>query len=68
MILHDSKDVLRIMTTHYGNAIIDRRFFGENESRKEDYYIRECSSKSSKRSCEDADQITIFELLVPLSI
>ena len=56
------------MTAHYGNAIIDRRFFGENESRKEDYYIRECSSKSSKRSCEDADQITIFELLVPLSI
>ena len=34
--------------------------FGENESRKEVYYIHECSSKSSKRSCEDADQITIF--------
>ena len=34
--------------------------FGENESRKEVYYIHECSSKSSKRSWEDADQITIF--------
>ena len=44
------------MTTHYGNAIIERPSFLETESRQEGF----CRSISSKKSCEDADQITDF--------